>query len=255
MNFKILSLFPEVIAPYLSSSILGRAQAAGKIRVDYYNIRDYSKDKHRRVDDTPYGGGYGMVMAPQPVLDCHKAASAGLAGRTCTVYLSPAGRKFNHDMALWFRQSFDNLILLCGHYEGIDQRIIDRVVDQEVSVGDYVLTGGELPCAILVDAISRLIDGVLPDGECYTNESIASGLLEYPQYTKPATYDGAAVPEVLRAGNHADITRWQREQALAKTWRVRPELLNTALLDKDDLLFLEQLRLEALEAPEKKVTT
>lgn len=243
MHFKILTLFPEAIAPYLNSSILGRAQTAGLITVDYFNIRDYSLDKHRRVDDTPYGGGFGMLMTPQPLLDCHKAAVNDLSGRTRTIYFSPAGQKLDHKKAVFLKENYDNLVLLCGHYEGIDQRVIDSVVDEEISVGDYVLTGGELPCAILVDAVSRLIDGVLPDVSCYTDESIASGLLEYPQYTKPAVYDGKEVPQVLRDGNHADIVRWRKEMALEKTYYHRPELLAGVDLDKNDLIFLEQLRI------------
>lgn len=242
MHFKVLTLFPETIAPYVNSSILGRAQAAGKISVEFFNIRDYSLDKRRRVDDTPYGGGYGMLMTPQPLLDCHRAAANGLSGKTRTIYFSPAGHKLDHAKATELK-SYDNLILLCGHYEGIDQRVIDAVVDEELSVGDYVLTGGELPCAILIDAVSRLIDGVLPDASCYTDESIASGLLEYPQYTKPAVYEGQEVPEVLRDGNHADILRWRRQKALEKTAQLRPELLQTAFLDKNDLIYLEELKL------------
>ena len=242
MHFKVLTLFPETIAPYVNSSILGRAQAAGKISVEFFNIRDYSLDKRRRVDDTPYGGGYGMLMTPQPLLDCHRAAANGLSGKTRTIYFSPAGPKLDHAKATELK-SYDNLILLCGHYEGIDQRVIDTVVDEELSVGDYVLTGGELPCAILIDAVSRLIDGVLPDASCYTDESIASGLLEYPQYTKPAVYEGQEVPEVLRDGNHADILRWRRQKALEKTAQLRPELLQTAFLDKNDLIYLEELKL------------
>lgn len=242
MHFKVLTLFPETIAPYVNSSILRRAQAAGKISVEFFNIRDYSLDKHRRVDDTPYGGGYGMLMTPQPLLDCHRAAAAGLSGKTRTIYFSPAGQKLDHAKATELK-GYDNLILLCGHYEGIDQRVIDAVVDEELSVGDYVLTGGELPCAILIDAVSRLIDGVLPDASCYTDESIASGLLEYPQYTKPSVYEGHEVPAVLRDGNHADILRWRRKQALEKTARLRPELLQTAVLDKNDLIYLEELKL------------
>ena len=242
MHFKVLTLFPETIAPYVNSSILGRAQAAGKISVEFFNIRDYSLDKHRRVDDTPYGGGYGMLMTPQPLLDCHRAAATGLSGKTRTIYFSPAGQKLDHAKATELK-GYDNLILLCGHYEGIDQRVIDAVVDEELSVGDYVLTGGELPCAILIDAVSRLIDGVLPDASCYTDESIASGLLEYPQYTKPSVYEGHEVPAVLRDGNHADILRWRRKQALEKTARLRPELLQTAVLDKNDLIYLEELKL------------
>ncbi len=242
MHFKVLTLFPETIAPYVNSSILGRAQAAGKISVEFFNIRDYSLDKRRRVDDTPYGGGYGMLMTPQPLLDCHRAAATGLSGKTRTIYFSPAGPKLDHAKAMELK-GYDNLILMCGHYEGIDQRVIDTVVDEELSVGDYVLTGGELPCAILIDAVSRLIDGVLPDASCYTDESIASGLLEYPQYTKPAMYEGQEVPEVLRDGNHADILRWRRQQALEKTARLRPELLQTAVLDKNDLIYLEEFKL------------
>ena len=242
MHFKVLTLFPETIAPYVNSSILGRAQAAGKISVEFFNIRDYSLDKRRRVDDTPYGGGYGMLMTPQPLLDCHRAAANGLSGKTRTIYFSPAGPKLDHAKAMELK-GYDNLILMCRHYEGIDQRVIDTVVDEELSVGDYVLTGGELPCAILIDAVSRLIDGVLPDASCYTDESIASGLLEYPQYTKPAVYEGQEVPEVLRDGNHADILRWRRQKALEKTAQLRPELLQTAFLDKNDLIYLEELKL------------
>lgn len=242
MHFKVLTLFPETIAPYVNSSILGRAQAAGKISVEFFNIRDYSLDKRRRVDDTPYGGGYGMLMTPQPLLDCHRAAANGLSGKTRTIYFSPAGPKLDHAKAMELK-GYDNLILMCGHYEGIDQRVIDTVVDEELSVGDYVLTGGELPCAILIDAVSRLIDGVLPDASCYTDESIASGLLEYPQYTKPSVYEGQEVPEVLRDGNHADILRWRRQKALEKTAQLRPELLQTAFLDKNDLIYLEELKL------------
>ena len=242
MHFKILTLFPEAIAPYLNSSILGRAQASGLIKIDYFNIRDYSLDKHRRVEDTPYGGGYGMLMTPQPIFDCHKAACETLSGRTRTIYFSPAGQKLNHAKALELKE-YDNLILLCGHYEGIDERVTERIVDEEISIGDYVLTGGELPCAVLVDAVSRLIDGVLPDSSCYTEESIASELLEYPQYTKPAVFDGSEVPQVLRDGNHADIVRWRREMALEKTYRKRPELLDTAKLDRNDLIYLQELQI------------
>ena len=240
MNFRIMTLFPEAISAYTDSSILGRAQKAGIIDVKYFNIRDYSLDKHRKVDDTPYGGGFGMVMTPQPLFDCHKAATEGLIGKTLTLYLSPAGRRFDHNMAMELKE-YDNLVFICGHYEGIDQRVIDKIVDTEVSVGDYVLTGGQLPCAIIVDAVSRLIDGVLPDSECYMGESIASGLLEHPQYTKPANYMGSEVPEVLKGGNHKDIVTWQRKMALKKTYSVRPDLLDTAELTAGDILYIEEL--------------
>ena len=240
MNFKIMTLFPDAIKPYTDSSILGRAQNAGLINIEYFNIRDYTLDKHRKVDDTPYGGGYGMVMTPQPLIDCHKAATAGIGGKTLTLYMSPAGRRFDHTMATELKE-YDNLVLICGHYEGIDQRVIDSVVDEEVSVGDYVLTGGELPCAIIIDAVSRLIDGVLPDSECYMSESIASGLLEYPQYTKPAEYKCLSVPDVLKGGNHAEIVKWQRKAALKKTFEKRPDLLDSAELTATDILYIEEL--------------
>ena len=180
MHFSVLTLFPEVLEPYFHASILGRAVKAGIIQIDCLNIRDYTLDRHRKVDDTPYGGGFGMVMTPQPIIDCHKAATKDLSGSVHTVYLSPQGHVFNHDKALQLRE-YDNLILLCGHYEGVDERALQTVVDEEISVGDFVLTGGELPAAIIIDAVARLIDGVLPDSECYEAESIASGLLEYPQ--------------------------------------------------------------------------
>ncbi len=242
MNFKVMTLFPDAISAYTDSSILGRAQKAGLINIEYLNIRDYTLDKHRKVDDTPYGGGFGMIMTPQPLLDCHKAATEGLTGKTLTMYMSPAGRKFNHEMATELKE-YDNLVLICGHYEGIDQRVIDSVVDCEVSVGDYVLTGGELPCAIIIDAVSRLIDGVLPDSECYMGESIASGLLEYPQYTKPAEFNGLSVPDVLKGGNHADIVEYQRKESLKKTYRVRPDLLDNAELTASDIVYLEELNI------------
>lgn len=243
MKFRILTLFPEAIKPYTDSSILGRAQKDGHIDIEYLNIRNYSADKHKKVDDTPYGGGFGMVMTPQPFLDCHEAAKKNLTGKTLTVYMSPAGDRFNHSMALELKD-YDNLIIMCGHYEGIDQRIIDSVVDKEISIGDYVLTGGELACVVVVDAVTRLIDGVLPDNECYNNESIASGLLEYPQYTKPATYKGMNVPEVLTGGNHKAITEWQRKKSLKKTLENRPDLLKSAELTKEDILYLETLNLK-----------
>ena len=242
MNFEILTLFPAMLEGFFSESILGRARESGAVRVACTDIRAYTRNKHRRVDDTPYGGGYGMLMTPQPIFDCHKAACETLSGRTRTIYFSPAGQKLNHAKALELKE-YDNLILLCGHYEGIDERVTERIVDEEISIGDYVLTGGELPCAVLVDAVSRLIDGVLPDSSCYTEESIASELLEYPQYTKPAVFDGSEVPQVLRDGNHADIVRWRREMALEKTYRKRPELLDTAKLDRNDLIYLQELQI------------
>lgn len=225
MQFHVLTLFPDMLRPVFEASIIGRAVQAGFIGVTCTDIRDYTKDKHRRVDDTPYGGGYGMVMQCQPVIDCIRDVKSKLEGSTRVVYMSPQGRLFNNDIAKEYG-GYDNLILLCGHYEGIDERIIELEVDEELSVGNYVLTGGELPAAIVVDAVARRIEGVLPAGECYEDESLENGLLEYPQYTRPRDFEGLTVPEVLLNGNHAEINKWRREQALERTKNKRPELLD-----------------------------
>ena len=226
MRFDILTLFPDMVLRILGESIIGRAQKSGAITVAAHNIRDYSTDKHHRVDDTPYGGGRGMLMAAPPVYDCH-AAVCGMAGdegiRRRTIYLSPKGRVLTQDYAQTLTQ-YDQLILLCGHYEGIDQRVLDEIVDEEISIGDYVLTGGELPACVLVDCVAR-IEGVLPEAVCYESESIACGLLEYPQYTRPAVWHDVPVPEVLLSGHHENIDRWRLEQSLALTARLRPDLL------------------------------
>lgn len=229
MRFDVLTLFPEMMEAIFSSSIIGRARSAGILDIHCTDIRDYTKDKHRRVDDTPYGGGYGMVMMCQPVVDCIRAVKAqggGIAAeRTRTIYLSPQGEVFTQQKARELC-SYDRLILLCGHYEGIDERILELEVDEELSVGDYVLTGGELPAAIVVDCIARLQDGVLANRECYEKESLSDGLLEHPQYTRPRVFEGLEVPEVLVNGNHALQEQWKREQALERTRRKRPDLLD-----------------------------
>ncbi|PKM61260.1 MAG: tRNA (guanosine(37)-N1)-methyltransferase TrmD [Firmicutes bacterium HGW-Firmicutes-21] len=225
MRFEVLTLFPDMLNSVFSGSILGRASVAGLIEVNCTNIRDYTKDKHRRVDDTPYGGGYGMIMACQPVVDCIRAVRKRLPeGGTRVIYMSPQGGLFNQEKAHELTQ-YDNLILLCGHYEGIDERIIELEVDEEISVGNYVLTGGELPAAIIVDAVSRLVEGVLPSSECYENESIQSGLLEYPQYTRPRVFEGKEVPEVLVNGHHAKQEEWKLTQMKERTLKKRPDLL------------------------------
>ena len=226
MRFDILTLFPDMVRTVLGESILGRAAAAGHIEVHAHNIRDYSTDRRHRVDDTPFGGGAGMILACQPVADCIRAVRAQIpeGNRTRVIYMSPKGRCFNHDVAREL-SSYDGLILLCGHYEGIDQRVLDAFVDEEISVGDYVLTGGELPACLVVDAVSRLLDGVLAAPECYEEESVASGILEYPQYTKPRVFEGREVPAVLLEGDHAKIDRWRLEQAVALTRERRPDLL------------------------------
>lgn len=221
-----MTLFPETVRAVLDSSITGRAQAAGHITVNTHNIRDYTLDKHRRVDDTPYGGGKGMLMMPQPVCDCHDAVMATLpeGAKVRTLYMSPKGKVFTQKKAEELL-GYDAIVLLCGHYEGIDQRALDLIVDEYVSVGDYVLTGGELPACIVTDAVSRLVDGVLAAPECYESESLQDGLLEYPQYTRPPVYRGLAVPDVLLSGHHGNIDKWRKDEAVRTTSEMRPDLL------------------------------
>ncbi|MBO5788311.1 MAG: tRNA (guanosine(37)-N1)-methyltransferase TrmD [Clostridia bacterium] len=230
MRFDILTLFPEMVKTILDTSIMGRAQSHGKIEVFCHQIRDYSKDKHRKTDDTPYGGGTGLVMTPQPLADCMDAVleQSGNRGRR-VIYLSPKGALFTQAKARELCQ-FEQLILVCGHYEGVDQRFIDEYVDEELSIGDYVLTGGELPAAIVVDAVSRHIEGVLKCEDSYQDESIASGLLEYPHYTHPDTFHGRTVPDVLLSGHHQNIAKWRHEQSLALTKERRPDLYAAYIL-------------------------
>ena len=224
MHIEIATLFPEMCEAVLGESIIGRARKAGKISLHCRQIREYTQDKHRRVDDAPYGGGYGMVMMCQPVVDCIRHVKSKLSGTTKVIYMSPQGSLFDQKKAEELTQ-YDNLILLCGHYEGIDERIIELEVDEELSVGNYVLTGGELPAAIVVDCVSRLIDGVLPSPECYSEESLQNGLLEHAQYTRPRVFEGLEVPEVLLNGDHAKQRRWKEEQSLRRTEEKRPDLL------------------------------
>ena len=226
MRFDVMTLFPEMVERTLGESIIGRAQAAGIIEVKCHNIRYFSADKHRKTDDTPYGGGMGMVMSCQPIFDCymHVKSSIPAESKTRVIYMSPKGRVFNHAIARELAE-YDNLIFLCGHYEGVDQRVLDEIVDEDISIGDYVLTGGELPTCIIIDAVARLKEGVLADSECYENESHASGILEYPQYTKPRVFLGREVPEILLSGDHAKIDRWRLEQAVEITRQRRPDLL------------------------------
>lgn len=226
MRFEIMTLFPDMVRAVLSESIIGRAQKADIISVGYHNIRDFSTDKHRKTDDTPYGGGMGMLMTCQPIYDCYKSIADTLPAeeRTRVIYMSPKGRLFSHEVARELAE-YDNLIFLCGHYEGVDQRVIDEICDEEISIGDYVVTGGEIPACIVIDAVSRLIDGVLADKECYEGESVASGILEYPQYTKPREFMGREVPEVLLSGDHKKIDEWRLREAVRITAERRPEML------------------------------
>ena len=227
MRFDVLTLFPEMVERVLSESIIGRAQSSGIIEVHCHNIRDYSVDKHRKTDDTPYGGGMGMVMTCQPIYDSFSAVKKELPENESVhvIYMSPKGRVFNQTMARELSE-YDNLVILCGHYEGVDQRVLDEIIDEDISIGDYVLTGGELPACIVIDAVSRLKDGVLADAECYLDESHGRGILEYPQYTKPRTFMGRDVPEVLLSGDHKKIEAWRLQEAVKLTRERRPELLD-----------------------------
>ena len=220
MKITILTLFPEMFAP-LRESILGRAQEAGKIEFSVVNIRDYAENKHLKCDDYPFGGGAGMVMMPQPVGSAVDAVDPD--HRAHRIYLSPKGKIFKQSMVFGLLQ-FDHLVLLCGHYEGVDQRVLDMYIDEEISIGDYVLTGGELPAMVVCDCVARYVDGVISDGSL-VDESISSGGLEYPQYTRPAVYKNVAVPEVLLSGDHKKIDDWRRAQSEKLTRERRPDLL------------------------------
>ena len=224
MRIDILTLFPEMCEAVLSESILKRARGAGLVEIHCRDIRPYTKDKHHRVDDSPYGGGFGLVMQAQPVYDCYRALCAELGKKPHLIYMSPAGQTLTQQKVKALSE-MDNLVLLCGHYEGIDQRVLDEIVDEEISIGDYVLTGGELAAAVVVDCVSRLCDGVLSDSECYENETFTDGLLEYPQYTRPVEWHGVRVPEVLLSGHHANIEAWRRQKSIELTQKMRPDLL------------------------------
>ncbi len=240
MRFDVMTLFPQIIDFYTQQSILGRAQKEEIIKIETHNIRDFSLDKHKKCDGTPYGGGMGMLMTPDPIVQCYNSFKPVLPKNTRVIYMSPKGKVFNHKLALELSY-LDSIVFLCGHYEGIDQRVLDLIVDEEISIGDFVLTGGEIACCTIIDAVSRLIPGVLSDKSCYEDESIAGGLLEYPQYTKPAEYMGLKVPDVLLEGNHAKINEWRRQKSIELTLSKRPELLNSADLSRQDILYLEHL--------------
>lgn len=251
MHIDILTLFPEMFEGPFDASIIKRAREKGLVTIGYINIRDYSQNKHNTVDDTPYGGGAGMVMAAGPVFEAVDHIKSSRPGTGKLIYLSPAGRKLNQQTVRELSGE-ERLILLCGHYEGMDQRVRDELVDDEISIGDYVLTGGELPAMVLVDAVVRLIPGVLGETASAEEESFSDGLLEYPHYTKPREYRGLPVPEVLLNGHHEQIRLWRRRQSLLKTLQSRPELLATAGLTDEDRIILKGivLELEGLGLPE-----
>ena len=259
MQFDVLTLFPEMFN-ILNESIIGRAKEKGLINVNLINIRDFSKNKHKKVDDTPYGGGAGMVIQPDVVYDAYKSVISNIKDvrnvtnskkientenvekltRTRVIYMSPQGKKLDQQKVEELSKQ-EHLILLCGHYEGIDQRVLDSIVDEEISIGDYVLTGGELPAMVLIDSVSRYVEGVLKDGST-TEESFSQGLLEYPQYTRPEVFEGQQVPEVLRSGNHQMIDKWRREQSLKRTLEKRPDLLEKVDLSDEDKKILEKIK-------------
>ena len=251
MRFDVMTLFPDMVRGVLSESIIGRAQSGGLIEVRCHNIRDFSADKHRKTDDTPYGGGVGMVMTCQPIYDCYRSVVDTLPEDTKrrVIYMSPKGRMFSHEVARELSQ-YDSLIFLCGHYEGVDQRVLDEIVDEEISIGDYVVTGGEIPACIVIDAVSRLVDGVLASSECYEGESVASGILEYPQYTKPRVFMDREVPEVLLSGDHKKIDLWRLEQAVSLTRERRPEMLEAHPEVMEPLLPKKKRRRKSIPASE-----
>lgn len=244
-QFFVLTLFPEMIQQTLSHSIMGRAQKEGHISVEAINIRDYTLNKQKHVDDYPYGGGAGMVMQAQPIYDAYQSIAEKAQGAR-VVYMTPQGRPFTQRIAEELSKE-ENLVFLCGHYEGIDERIIEEIVTDEISLGDFVLTGGELAAITIIDAVSRLVPGVLGKEDSFADESFSDGLLEYPQYTRPPVFHGKEVPEILLSGHHANIAKWRREQSLVRTVKKRPDLLETAELTAKERQFVERLREELQE--------
>lgn len=241
MRIDIMTLFPDMCRAYLGASIIGRAREAGKVQIECTDIRDYTQDKHRRVDDSPYGGGMGMIMQAQPIYDCYMDLCKKTGAKPHLIYLTPQGKTLTQQRVKELAK-LDYIALLCGHYEGVDERVIEELQPEEISVGDYVLTGGELPALIVADAVSRMIPGVLSSDECFTEESHYSSLLEYPQYTRPYVWHGRQVPEVLITGHHANVEAWRREQSLIRTAERRPDMLEKAQLTEKEIRFLSDLK-------------
>ena len=239
MRIDILSLFPEMCERVLNESIIGRARRSGNVEIVCTNIRDFSGNKHIKVDDTPYGGGMGMVMAAAPIYNCYKSLYGENEEKPHLIYMSPKGETFTQKKAVELSKK-DRIVILCGHYEGIDQRVIDEIVDEELSLGDYVLTGGELPALTVADAVCRMLPGVLSDDLCFEEESHFAGLLEYPQYTKPAVWRDREVPEVLLSGNHAKIGDWRKIQSILLTLEKRPDMLSEKDLSEKDRKLLKK---------------
>lgn len=238
MRIDILTLFPELVESYLSESIVGRAREKGIFEAISHNIRDYTEDKHRRVDDTPYSERQGMLMQAEPIFRCHQAVKG--SRDVHTVFVTPAGKPFTQKRAVELSKGKD-IIIICGHYEGVDERVIEEIADEEISLGDFVLTGGELPALCITDAVVRMLDGVLSRPDCYMDESHYSGLLEYPQYTRPEIWHNKRVPEILLSGHHQNIEKWRHEQSIIKTAQKRPDMLKKENLNEEDIAIIRKV--------------
>ncbi len=248
MKIDIMTLFPEMCNAFIGESIIGRARKAEYIEVNCHNIRDYSLDKHRRVDDTPYGGGKGMLMQAEPIWRCFEDITKDAKSKPHVIYMSPQGKVLTQKMAVEFSKK-EHIVILCGHYEGVDERILEEIVDEEISIGDYVLTGGELPALVFVDTVCRLCDGVLDSEECFTEESHFSGLLEYPQYTRPPVWHDREIPEVLISGHHGNIDKWRTEKSLERTYNKRPDMYERYFenISDDDKKKLKKMKIKKIE--------
>ena len=241
IRFDVLTLFPDMFKASLGDSIINRAVNNGLLELNFIDIRDYTKNKHKKVDDYPYSGGGGMLIQAQPVFDAYQSIVKDLDYKPLTIFLSPQGKIFEQKKAVELSKC-EHIVLLCGHYEGIDQRVLDLIVDEEISIGDFVLTGGEIPAMAIIDAVSRMVPGVLASESSYENESHFNGLLEYPQYTRPEEFMGIKIPDILISGNHAKIDEWKREQSLINTYKKRPDLLKKAELTKKAIEILEKIK-------------
>ena len=241
IKFDVLTLFPDMFHSVLGDSIINRAREKDLVKMDFINIRDFSQNKHRKTDDYPYSGGGGMLMTPQPIYDAYMSVAGGCEKKPHTIYMSPQGSVFDQKKAIELSQK-EHIVILCGHYEGVDQRVLDMIVDEEISIGDFVLTGGEIPAMAVIDSVCRMVPGVLSGEDNFKNESHFDGLLEYPQYTHPQEFMGVKIPDVLISGHHKNIEIWKRQQALLNTLKKRPDMLEKAPLTKDDVKFLNQIR-------------
>lgn len=243
MRIDIMTLFTDMCDSVLGESIIGRARQAGKVEINTVDIRDYALDKHRRVDDKPYGGGNGMIMMAKPIYDCFNDLCNKIGKKPHLIYMTPQGKTLTQDRVKELSK-MENIAILCGHYEGIDERVIEELQPEEISIGDYVLTGGELPALVLADSISRMIDGVLSNDECFEEESHYNSLLEYPQYTHPSVWNGREVPEVLLSGHHENVDKWRRQESIKRTFLRRPDMLENAELTKKEIEYISKLNQE-----------